>query len=109
MKLQGKKAIVTGGARGLGRAYALRLATLGADVGIIDLNLEGAAEYGEALGAPSVAAEIEQLGRRGLGVQADLSVNARVHEAMATIESAFGGIDILVNNAGGHITPSDRS
>ena len=44
MKLQGKKAIVTGAARGLGRAYALRLASLGADVAIIDLILDGAAE-----------------------------------------------------------------
>ena len=109
MKLDGKKAIVTGGARGLGRAYALRLATLGADVAIIDLNLEGAAEYGEALGAPTVAAEIEKLGRRGLGIQADISVNARAREAIDQVVAAFGGVDILVNNAGGHVTPSDRS
>ena len=109
MKLQGKKAVVTGGARGLGRAYALRLATLGADVAIIVLNLDGAAVYGETLGAPSVAEELEQLGRRGLGIQADLSINARAREAIETIVSAFGGIDILVNNAGGAVTPADRS
>ena len=109
MKLQGHRAVVTGAARGLGRAYALRLAALGADVAVIDLDLAGAAEYGETLAAPSVAAEIEQLGRRGLGIQADLSIQAHVQEAFARIESAFGGIDILVNNAGGHVTPSDRS
>ncbi|WP_077002839.1 SDR family NAD(P)-dependent oxidoreductase [Variovorax sp. KK3] len=109
MKLQGKKAIVTGGARGLGRAYALRLATLGADVAIIDLDLEGAARYGETLDAPSVAGEIERLGRRGMEIQADLSSNARAREAVEAIASAFGGIDILVNNAGGAVTPSDRS
>ena len=109
MKLQGKKAIVTGGARGLGRAYALRLATLGADVAIIDLNLDGAALYGETLAAPSVAEEIEQMGRRGLGIQADLSISARAREAIDRIVSAFGGIDILVNNAGGAVTPADRS
>lgn len=109
MKLQGKSAIVTGGARGLGRAYALRLASLGADVAIIDLNLDGAAEFGERLGAPSVAAEIEQLGRRSIGIQADLT---RRDQAFAAIESALaalGRIDILVNNAGGAITPAERS
>lgn len=109
MELAGKRAIVTGGARGLGRAYALRLAALGADVAILDLNLDGAAEYGERLGAPSVAAEIEQLGRRGLGIAVDLSVQTQAREAIAQVEAAFGGIDILVNNAGGHVTPADRS
>jgi len=109
MKLQGKKAIVTGAARGLGRAYALRLASLGADVAIIDLNLDGAAEYGETLRAPSVAAEVELLGRRGLGIQADLSVNDAARATVETVVSTFGGIDILVNNAGGAVTPNDRS
>ena len=109
MKLAGRKAVVTGGARGLGRAYALRLAALGADVAIIDLKLDGAAEYGETLAAPSVAAEIEQLGRRGLGIEADLSVNAQAQQAIEKIAAAFGGLDILVNNAGGHVTPADRS
>lgn len=109
MKLQGKRAIVTGGARGLGRAYALRLAALGADVAVVDLDLNGAAQYGEALAADSVAGEIEKLGRRGLGVQADLSVNDRAQEAVAAVVAAFGGVDILVNNAGGAVTPSDRS
>lgn len=94
MKLAGKKAIVTGGARGLGRAYALRLAALGADVAIIDLKLDGAAEYGEALAATSVAAEIEQLGRRGIGLEADLSVNAQVQQAIEKIAASFGGLDV---------------
>lgn len=109
MQLAGKKAVVTGGARGLGRAYALRLATLGADVAIIDLKLDGAAEYGEVLGASTVAAEIEQLGRRGMGIEADLSVQAEARRAIETIASTLGGVDILVNNAGGHVTPSSRS
>jgi NAD(P)-dependent dehydrogenase (short-subunit alcohol dehydrogenase family) len=109
MKLKGKTAIVTGGARGLGRAYALRLAGLGADVAILDLNLGGAAEYGEALAAPSVAAEIEQMERRGLGIQADLSVQTEAQAAIDTVLAAFGQVDILVNNAGGHVTPAERS
>ena len=49
MKLLGKAAIVTGAARGLGRAYALRLAALGADVAIVDVDLGAAAEFGETL------------------------------------------------------------
>ena len=109
MKLEGKTAIVTGGARGLGRAYALRLAALGADVAIVDLNLDGAAEFGERLSAPSVAAEIEQLGRRGLGIQADLTQRRQAFAAVEGVLAAFGRIDILVNNAGGALTPADRS
>jgi NAD(P)-dependent dehydrogenase (short-subunit alcohol dehydrogenase family) len=109
MKLQGKTALVTGGARGLGRAYALRLASLGADVAIVDLNLDGAAEFGEQLGAPSVAAEIEQLGRRSLGIQADLTRRDDAFRAVEAARAALGRIDILVNNAGGAITPAERS
>ena len=71
-KLDGQVAIVTGAARGIGRAYALRLAALGADVVIADLNLEGAARIGETLTAASVTAEVEALGRRSIGVEGDL-------------------------------------
>ena len=109
MKLQGQTAIVTGGARGLGRAYALRLASLGADVVIVDLNLDGAAEFGERLGAPSVAAEIEQMGRRGFGLQADLTQRDQAFRAIESAHQLLGRVDILVNNAGGAITPAERS
>ncbi len=109
MKLEGKTAIVTGGARGLGRGYALRLAALGADVAIVDLNLDGAAEFGERLSAPSVAEEIGRLGRRGLGIQADLTQRDQVFKAVADVLAAFGRIDVLVNNAGGALTPAGRS
>jgi NAD(P)-dependent dehydrogenase (short-subunit alcohol dehydrogenase family) len=109
MKLQGKTAIVTGAARGLGRAYALRLASLGADVAVVDINLDGAAEFGEQLAAPGVPAEIERMGRRSLGIQADLSQRQQAFDAIERARQALGRIDILVNNAGGAITPADRS
>ncbi|SMH54550.1 SDR family NAD(P)-dependent oxidoreductase [Mesorhizobium australicum] len=101
--LKGKVAIVTGGARGLGRAYALRLAGLGADVVVADLNLDGARDWNETLSADSVPAEIEAMGRRSIGVQADLSKPQDVERIFAETMRAFGRVDILVNNAGGAI------
>ncbi len=109
MSLQGQVAVVTGGARGLGRAYALRLAGLGADVAVIDVNLAGAAEFGEKLTAPSVSAEIEALGRRSIGIEADLTKRKTAFEAIERVVAEFGRLDILVNNAGGAITPAADS
>jgi 3-oxoacyl-[acyl-carrier protein] reductase len=98
--LKGKVAIVTGAARGLGRAYALRLAKLGADVVIADLNLRAAAKIGEELTAESVMAEVEACGRRSLGVEGDLKEPEAARRLAAETLAAFGRIDILVNNAG---------
>jgi NAD(P)-dependent dehydrogenase (short-subunit alcohol dehydrogenase family) len=110
MKLKGKVALVTGGGRGLGRAYVLHLASLGADVIINDIDLNAAAEYNEQLTAPTVMAEVEALGCRALGIQADVmnkdAVDAMFEEGLGT----FGRIDILVNNAGGALkTPPNNS
>ncbi|MYC94517.1 MAG: glucose 1-dehydrogenase [Caldilineaceae bacterium SB0661_bin_32] len=101
MKLANKVALVTGGARGLGRAYVLHLARLGADVVINDVDLNAAQEYDEELTAESVAAEVEALGRRGLGIEADVADKAAVEAMMQEVMETFGQIDILVNNAGG--------
>ncbi|MEM7537730.1 MAG: SDR family oxidoreductase, partial [Chloroflexota bacterium] len=105
MKLAGKVALVTGGARGLGRAYVLHLAKLGADVVVNDVDLNAAQEFDEELGAASVMAEVEGLGRRALGIEADVTdedaVNGMVEEVMGT----FGRLDILVTNAGGFLKP----
>jgi 3-oxoacyl-[acyl-carrier protein] reductase len=100
-RLQGHVAVVTGAARGLGRAYALRLAKLGADIVVNDIDLEAAAEVGESLSAATVMEEIQQLGRRALGLEADVTCEQAVQEMFADIFAAFSQVDILINNAGG--------
>lgn len=91
LSLAGKVAMVTGGARGIGRSIALLLAARGADVAVVDLDAGGAA---------AVAAEIEALGRRATSVRANVAVEADVQDGVAAVEAALGPIDILVNNAG---------
>ncbi|MFP1644713.1 SDR family NAD(P)-dependent oxidoreductase [Pontitalea aquivivens] len=98
--LLGQTAIVTGAARGIGRAYALHLARLGADVVVSDINMQGAAKIGEELTAETVMAEIEALGRRALGVEGDLRKPETVERLFRETMETFGRVDILVNNAG---------
>lgn len=87
--LSGKVAIVTGSSTGLGAGMALGLAEAGADiVGVYNQD------------APNNAPQIEGLGRRFLGVQADLSTTGPVAGILAKAVEAFGRVDILVNNAG---------
>jgi NAD(P)-dependent dehydrogenase (short-subunit alcohol dehydrogenase family) len=109
--LTGKVALVTGAARGLGRAYALRLARLGADVVINDIDLHAARQYDEALadGAETVSDEIELMGRRSFGVVADITKPEEVNAMVAQIKERYGRVDILVNNAGGQLAPNERS
>src|SRR6201999_418055 len=104
MSLEGKTALVTGSARGLGRAYALHLAGLGADVAVLDIDLHSYREYeAEAaqMTADTTADEVAALGRRSLAIEADVTDAAAMVEAVATIESAWGHLDIVVCNAGG--------
>ncbi len=106
MTLQGRCALVTGGGRGLGRAYALRLASMGADVAVLDIDSKSYRDFaGEAaqMTADSTAAEIEALGRRAIDVEADVSDAEAVQAAVDRIESEWGRLDIVVCNAGGGI------
>jgi len=101
----GQVAIVTGAARGIGRAIALRLARNGADIVIADLDLAGAKKFNEELTAESVEKEIIALGRRSLSVEGDLSKKQVADNVIAQTVAALGRVDILVNCAGGGITP----
>jgi 3-oxoacyl-[acyl-carrier protein] reductase len=101
MKLKGKTALVTGAAGGIGRAHALRLARLGADVIINDLDLQAYRKYGEEIAADSVVEEVRQLGVRCLGIEADVCRKEQVEGMMRRVLDELGHIDILINNAGG--------
>lgn len=90
--LSGKRALVTGAARGIGRAIACELAAAGADVVI---NYAGSREAAE-----QVAADCRALGVRALAVQADVADSAAVARLFAESVEFLGGLDILVNNAG---------
>jgi len=108
LKLTGKVALVTGAARGLGRAYALRLADLGADVVINDIRLDAHLEFEEVIEAETVMAEVEARGVRSLGIEADVTRKDQVDAMIDRIVREFGRLDILVNNAGGMLTPIER-
>jgi 3-oxoacyl-[acyl-carrier protein] reductase len=103
-KLAGKVALITGGARGLGRGYALRLAGLGADIAIVDRNLRSAEVYEfekTQMTAPTVVDECRALGVRSSGFEFDLTNRADTEKAVGQVVDTFGRIDVVVCNAGG--------
>ncbi len=108
-KLKGKLALVTGAARGIGRSHALRLARLGADIVINDINLESYKEFGEKLSAPTVVDEIRALGVRCSGIEADVSKQNEVKAMFQNVLDEFEHIDILINNAGGLVGEVSQS
>jgi 3-oxoacyl-[acyl-carrier protein] reductase/pteridine reductase len=90
--LAGKRALVPGGARRIGRGLALALAGAGADVAIT--------YRGSAADAAATVMELEELGVKALAVSCDVASEASVQAAVAATVDAFGGLDLLINNAG---------
>jgi len=93
MQLTGRKALVTGASRGIGKATALALAQEGADVAVNYVSNEAAAK--------EVAQQIQAAGSRALVLQADVSDGEQVEAMFRRIQEEWGSLDVLVNNAGG--------
>jgi 3-hydroxybutyrate dehydrogenase len=91
MKLQGKTAIITGAASGIGKEIAILFAREGAKVAIADLVKKA---------ADDTAAEIRKAGGQATGVAMDVSSEEQVNAGVAAVVKEFGGVDVLVSNAG---------
>ena len=92
MLLKDRVAIITGGAKGIGKAISLKFAEEGCDIVVNAMHIEG---------AQKVAEEVRGLGRRSLAIAADVADTAQVNDMVDRTIKEFGKIDILVNNAGG--------
>jgi len=91
MRLKDRVALITGGARGIGRSISLAFAKEGADIVVWDVNLEE---------AEKTCKDIEALGRKAMAAQVDVTDYSKVEEAVNKILDKLGKVDILVNNAG---------
>ncbi len=105
-ELSGTIAFVTGSGRGLGRTMAERLAELGADVAIHDLDWNAPAKYGEAPDLGAVARQMEKYGVRTTAVTGNIGNPAAVAKMKADIGAKLGEVNVLVNCAGGDIGAS---
>lgn len=92
MQLAGKRALVTGAGRGIGRAIAVAYANAGADVAVLARSTD---EVDDA------AEEIRQVGRRSIAITCDITEFQQVDKAIDQVGQQLGGLEILVNNAGG--------
>jgi 3-hydroxybutyrate dehydrogenase len=89
--LNGKVAVVTGAASGIGKQIALTLSAAGAAIAIADLNQDG---------ANAVAEEIKQAGGKAIGVAMDVTNEEAVNQGIDKVAAEFGSVDILISNAG---------
>ena len=90
--LEGKKALVVGARRNMGKGFALGLAEAGADVAVTDVNIESGQ-------LQAVADEIQEMGRKSLSLKADISNQEEVKKLVENVVKEFGAIDILMNVA----------
>src|SRR6188768_3400748 len=95
-RFEGRRALITGGARGIGRATAERLAAEGARVAVLDVDEDAAAAAADALGSAAMA------------LVADVAEEPAVERAFAAVGHAWGGLDIVVANAATQLIGRDE-